>query len=115
MNDPQRQLLASAVSLVLLVIVFLCPWRVESTGEVKWSPIYQQPLVFVRSFDQEIGSRGGYEIQSEQAQIAYGLLALEILAVGMAGTMGYYFLDSKDDRKLPHAPDEFSKTGGVNE
>lgn len=96
MNVPQRQVVASVVSGICLVVVFLCPWRVESTGEVKWSPIYQQPLVYVRSYDQEIGSRGGYEIQSEQAKIAYGLLALEIMAVGLAGIMGYFFLAGPD-------------------
>lgn len=97
MNVPQRQVVASVVSGLCLVIVFLCPWRVESTGEVKWSPIYQQPLTYVRTYDRGMGDEGGYRIASEKAHISYGLLALEVLAVGMAGGTLYFFLGGREE------------------
>ncbi|MDZ7773172.1 MAG: hypothetical protein U5K31_10620 [Balneolaceae bacterium] len=112
MNDPQRQLLAAAVCMVLLAVVFLCPWRVQSTEELRWSPIYQQPLVFVRSYDRAVGAEGGYRIASEEASIAYELLALEVLALGVAGIMGYVLLGSREDEDVSLSPEGPSKNDG---
>jgi hypothetical protein len=87
MNDRQQQIVAAAASGLVLVVVFLCPWRIESTGELKWSPIYQSPMSYVRSYDDAHGVKGSSRIESEEAHIAYGALALEVLALGAAGVM----------------------------
>lgn len=90
MNDRQYQVVATLVSGLILVVVFLCPWRVESSGEIKWSPMYQPPISYVRSYDDAHGTHGSSRIESDgEAHIAVGVLALEVLAFGIAGGVLY--------------------------
>lgn len=89
--DWQNTVLATTVCGLLLVVVFLCPWRVESSGEIKWSPIYQQPMTYVRSYDADLGKQGSSRITTEEADIAYDILALEALALISAGAIIYFF------------------------
>lgn len=102
MNDRQNTVVATAISGLILVMVFLCPWRVESTGEITWSPIYQQPMSYVRSYnDLKYGEKGGSRIESDEAQIATDILALQVLLVGAAGGAFYlYNSDSKRDSEI---------------
>lgn len=91
--DWQNTVVATAVSGLILVVVFLCPWRIESTGEIKWSPIYQQPMSYVRSYNDQFGREGSsFRIVEDEAEIAYGILALEVLALTVAGSVLYIFL-----------------------
>lgn len=97
MNDQQNQVVASVVAGLLLVVLFLCPWRIESSGELKWSPIYQPPMSYVRSYDDEHGRLGSSRIVSEEAQIAFDILALEVLALGIAGGALYFYFAGYDE------------------
>jgi hypothetical protein len=85
MNERQQQVVAAAVSGLILVVVFLCPWRVASSGEIRWSPIYQPPMSYVRSYDDAHGTKGSSRIEAEDAHIDFGILALEVLALAVAG------------------------------
>lgn len=97
MNDRQQQIVAAVVSGLILVVVFLCPWRVESSGEIRWSPIYQVPMSYVRSYDDSQGIKGSSRIESEEAHIDYGILALEVLALGAAGVVLYMFAAGSEE------------------
>lgn len=90
-RDWQNTIVATVISGLILVVVFLCPWRVESTGEIKWSPIYQQPMSYVQSYDNRLGKQGSSRIIEEEAEIAYEILALEVLALAIAGGVLYVF------------------------
>jgi len=103
MNDRQSQVAATVVSGLLLVAVFLCPWRVESTGEIRWSPIYQPPLTYVRSYNDAHGIRGSSRIESDEAHIAVGLLTLELLGLGIAGGVLYVFAAGSGEADEPHS------------
>lgn len=99
MNDQQNTVMATAVASLILVIVFLCPWRIESSNELRWSPIYQSPLTYVPTYDTQ---QGGSRIESEEAHIAYNILMLEVLAVIVAAGLLYvFFADSTDDAEPP--------------
>lgn len=99
MNEQQNTVVATAVASLILVFVFLCPWRIESSNELRWSPIYQSPLTYVPTYDTQ---QGGSRIESEEAHIAFGLLALEVLAVIVAsGVLYVFFADSEDDQEAP--------------
>lgn len=95
-NDWQNTVLATFVSGFLLVVVFLCPWRVESTGELKWSPIYQPPMSYVQSYDSQYGRQGGSRIEVDEAHIAYDILALEVLIFTVIGGILYVFSADSD-------------------
>lgn len=100
MNERQNMVIATAVTSLMLVVVYLCPWRIESSQELKWSPIYQAPMSYVRSYDAEHGRQGVSRIESEDAHIAVGILGLEIVAVVVAGSVLYvFFSDSKDNEE----------------
>lgn len=90
-DDWQNTVLATVVSGLLLVVMFLCPWRIESTGELRWSPIYQEPMSYVRSYNNQLGRKGSSRIVSNEADIAYDILALEVLALTVAGGVLYIF------------------------
>lgn len=96
MNEKQNMVLATTVCILLLVLVFLCPWRIESTDELKWSPIYQQPISYVQSYNYE---QGGSRVESQNAHIEYGLLALEGLAVVIAGGLLYIYFSNSTNLK----------------
>lgn len=99
-RDWQNTIAATVVSGLILVVVFLCPWRIESTGELKWSPIYQQPMSYDRSYDGQFGRQGGSRITDEKADIAYEILALEVLAIAVAGGTMYIFYADSDKEEL---------------
>lgn len=102
MNERQNMVIATAVVSLILVVVYLCPWRIESSEELQWSPIYQSPMSYVRSYDTEYGREGSSRIESEEAHIAVDVLIMEVLAVVVAGGMLYlFFSDSEDDREVP--------------
>lgn len=105
MNDRQNTVVATAVAALVLVVVYLCPWRVESSEEITWSPIYQPPLSYVRSYDDEYSAKGSSRIESEEAEIAVDVLTLEVLLVGAAGGALYlYTADSDRDDEIPPSP-----------
>lgn len=89
--DWQNTVIATVISGLLLIIVFLCPWRVESTGELRWSPIYQQPMSYVRSYDNQYGRHGSSRIAADEAEIAYDILALEVVIFTIIGGIAYIF------------------------
>lgn len=89
MNDRQNTVVATTLASLVLVVVFLCPWRVAPDGEIRFSPIYQPPLVYERSYDPATGAEVRAQRGENDAQIAFGLLGLELLAVGAAGGLLY--------------------------
>jgi len=100
MNEWQNFVVATGVAGLILVIVFLCPWRIELTDEIRWSPIYQPPMAFVRTYDDTYGAQGGYKIESEEAHIAVDYLFLEVVAwIAVESILYIYFSDPKDDEK----------------
>lgn len=98
--DWQNTVVATGLSGLILVVVFLCPWRIEATGEINWSPIYQQPMSYVRSYDGQFGRQGGSHITEEEADIAYGILALEVLALAVAGGILYILSPDSGEEEL---------------
>lgn len=98
-DDWQNTVLATLASGLLLVIVFLCPWRIEKTGELRWSPIYQNPVSYVRSYHDQLGVKGSSRIVSYEAEIAYDILALEVLVLITAGGVLYLFSARSEEIK----------------
>jgi hypothetical protein len=103
MTEHQNTVLATTLAGLLLATVFFCPWRVEPRGELEWSPIYQPPLTYVRTFDAESGRTGGSRVEGPEAEIAYDVLALQVLALGLAGAAGYR-LARHSDREIDPPP-----------
>lgn len=103
MTDRQNTVVATTIVGLVLILVFLCPWRIESSGEIAWSPIYQPPLSYVRSYDTDRGRLGSSRIEGTEAHIAFGILALEVLAVGAVGGGLYVFVGrfGRDEERPP--------------
>lgn len=101
-TDHQNTVLATTIAGILLVLVYLCPWRIHETGELKWSPIYQPPLSYQERYDPDYGTEEIFRMESRNAEIAYGILALELIAVAAAGGVMYRVTESggEDDSEL---------------
>jgi hypothetical protein len=87
-NDRQNTVVATTVAALVLVTVFLCPWRVGADGDVEWSPIYQSPLTYTRTYGPDEGRSVRIEAEDD-AHVAYGLLGLQAFAVVAAGGLVY--------------------------
>lgn len=97
MNDRQNTVVATVLAALLLGTIFFCPWRVESSGEVRWSPIYQTPISYVRSYDDSQSRKGVSRFEYDDAEIAFDLLLLQILAVGAAGGLLYRLAGDREE------------------
>lgn len=104
MTDHENTVLAATITGLVLVFVYLCPWRVQATSEIKWSPIYQEPLTYQETYDLEYGTKGGSRVEKEEAEIAYGILILQLIAVGGAGGLAYAVVNSKEDEGSDSRP-----------
>jgi hypothetical protein len=63
-------------------------------------------MSYVRSFNNSHGIKGSSRIESEEAHIAFGILILEILALGAGGGLLYLLsAGSKEAEKQPKAQD----------
>ena len=104
MTDRQNTVVATTLVALVLVVVYLCPWRVAATGEIQWSPIYQPPITYVRSYDPARGARGGHRFEQPEASIAPVWLVGQVLAVGAAGGALYFVVsaagrEDEDDQR----------------
>ena len=104
MTERQNTVVATTLAGLILVTVFFCPWRVEPRDELAWSPIYQPPLSYVHTFDPGGGRAGGARIEGPEAQIAYDVWALQVLAVGLAGGTAYVLAEGADRELDPPPP-----------
>jgi hypothetical protein len=104
MNDRQNTVFATTLVALMLGTIFLCPWRTAPSGELAWSPIYQPPLTYVRTFDAESGRTGGSRIDASNARIAYGVLGLQVLAIGLVGAAGYRLTRNAEREYDPPPP-----------
>lgn len=104
MTESQNRVVATVVSALILVPVFLCPWRIEATDEITWSPIYQTPITYVRTYDDGQTQDGRSRMEYEQATVAWDFLIAEILVVAVVGGVVYRF--SSGERQDLRASDD---------
>ena len=91
MNEAQRTVLAVAVVALIIATVFYVPWRVQPTEEIKWAPIYRQPVSYVRSYNDAYSQEGSSRFSYDDGEVAVGILALEIVGLGVAGWIAFLF------------------------
>jgi len=106
MTDRQNTVVATVVAALILVPLFLFPWHVEpgagaASAELRWSPIYQPPLSYVRSYDAAYGDRGSTRVEANPATRAWGVLALQLLAIGAVGWGLYVLVGAVPDDATP--------------
>jgi len=104
MTDRQNTVVATTLAALVLGTIFLCPWRVQPSAELTWSPIDQPPLTYVRTFDPDPGHTGATRIDAPQAEIAYDVLALQVLVIGLAGSAGYRLTNHHEREVDPPPP-----------
>lgn len=86
MSEKQRLILALTICSLLLAGVFLMPWRITSSGELAWGPIYRPPVSHALSYQQSTPSA---RYTYETAERALGVYVLQLLAIGAIGGIAY--------------------------
>ena len=85
-NDNQRAVLATFAVALLVAALFYIPWRIESTGDLKWAPFYRNPVVERSTLIEE-------SIETEfvrvKGQPVLGLYLLQLFAIGATGAAVY--------------------------
>ena len=94
MNEKQRAVLGTSAIALLVAALFYVPWRIESTGDLKWAPFYRNPVV-------ERSTLIGETIDSQFIRLkgrpVYGLYLLQLLTIGATGAFVYRFVRDRDD------------------
>lgn len=89
MNEKQRTVLAIVAAAMILAVLFFAPWRVKSSDEIKWSPLFRPPVSHSLTYEtQQPSSRYTYD----EAEIALGIYVIEILAIGLIGWIAYVII-----------------------
>lgn len=86
MNEKQRMVLGTTAVALILAVMFFVPWRVKSSDEIKWAPMYRQPVSYSHTY---ATNRPGSRYVHDEAEIEIGFFLLEILTIGAAGAGGY--------------------------
>ena len=80
-NPKRKTVVATAAATLVVVLLFFIPWRIDYTDEITWAPIYRPPISHATTF-QELGSA---RVHYETGEVAFGILALQVLGVVAAG------------------------------
>ena len=67
--------------------------RIESSEEIEWAPAYRPPVTHARSYAE---GTGGSRYIYEEGEIAFGILVLEVLAIGVVGGVAFVFSSEPD-------------------
>ena len=94
MNEGQSYVVATGTVLLIILTVFLLPWRLQRTGDLRWGPFYRQPITYTTKW---VGPIESATYQYEEADPAFGILALELLGLGLAA--GGLFVALKDEHE----------------
>lgn len=73
---------ATAASVLILVVLFFMPWRIEATGEIAWAPVYRPPIDYVTTFQEVDNALVRYY---ETAEVAWDILLLQLAGIAALG------------------------------
>ena len=95
MNEKQRAVAGTVAIALLVVALFYVPWRVESTGDLKWAPFYRNPVV-------ERSTLMGESIESRFIRLkgrpVWSLYLLQLMAIGASGALVYWLVRDESDQ-----------------
>ena len=80
----RRAVIATTAAMLVLVLLFFIPWRVEGSSEVMWAPIYRPPVKFITTFQEMGGFRGSYQT----GEVALDILLLQLVGISALGWVG---------------------------
>lgn len=90
-------MLATTAVALIITTIFFVPWRAGPSGEIKWAPVYRQPMSYVRSYDDTYSRQGNSRLSYEDGEVALGILALEIVTIGAIGWGAFVVSSTRDD------------------
>ena len=97
MNEKQRTVLATFAAAMLLAVMFFVPWRLASSEEIRWAPLYRPPVTHSLTYETDLpGSRYTYP----EAEIALGIYILEIVGIGLAGWVAFTVSSSTQKEEM---------------
>ncbi len=94
MNEKQRTEVATVTIALFVAALFYIPWRVESTGDLKWAPYYRNPVL---GRSTHIGERIDTRYVRLKGQPVYSLYVAQLVLIGSAGAIAYWLFRDKED------------------
>jgi hypothetical protein len=94
MNEKQRTVVATFTCALIVAALFYIPWRVESTGDLKWAPFHRNPVLERSTL---IGDSIDSRFVRLKGQPVFGLYVVQLILIGTTGAAAYWFVRDQDD------------------
>ena len=89
---------ATAAAALIVASLFMLPWRLERSGELRWGPFYRPPISFSTRFE---GPVRVTTFQYEEGEVAFDVLGIELAVfLFVAGTL-YWSLGTGPEDTRP--------------
>lgn len=88
MNEKQRAIVGTLAIALIVASMFYIPWRIESTGNLKWAPFYRNPVVGTAT---RITGGVDSRFAKLKGRPVWAIYALQLVAIGAIGG-GYYWV-----------------------
>jgi len=77
----QEVAVATTAGALVVAVLFFIPWRVESTGDLVWSPLYRRPFSHTSPFE----ALRDAQVYYESVQVAFDIFVLQVLSIAAIG------------------------------
>lgn len=94
MNEKQRAVVGTAAIALIVAALFYVPWRIESSGDIRWAPFYRNPVVGMST---RIGESIDSRFRRLKGRPVYGLYVLQLVLVGSVGATVYWFVRDPEE------------------
>jgi hypothetical protein len=89
MNEKQRSVTGTLAIALIVAALFYIPWRIESSGDLRWAPFYRNPVISLSTLsDDTIQSR----FVRLKGRPVIWLYLLQLGAIGATGAAAYWYV-----------------------
>ena len=72
---------------LIIAALFFVPWRAEYSDELKWAPVYRNPIVVLQT---RVGSAIDTQYVEETGERAYGVYLLQLFLIAGVGALAFW-------------------------
>ncbi len=92
MNEKQRAVAGTTAIALIVAALFYIPWKIESSGDLKWAPFYRGPVLVTSTGIARVNSR----FVRLKGRPVYPLYALQLILIGSVGVAIFRLVGRED-------------------